>query len=699
MWHLRENGIDPSAAERGRLASLRPSDVARSLAVQLRRAGDRAEALAAALATLDERAGLELAGTLAGLSGGEAADALDALAREGIVAEDLPPRFAHPLLRTAVAGLIAPGERSRLHADAAELLAARRAPPEEVAAQLMAAGPRGDDFAVQQLTAAARQAAGRGSPETAARYLRHALVGVATITSRAAVLHELGRAEAALRDARAADDLQEALRLAHDPAQRARITYELAELRLLDGQWAPATRLIERALAQLNGSHPELTVRLEALRAAMAAYDPALVHDFDRRRDELHALAANDHVGALAPLLAAVAAWRGDRLDLVVPLVESARAGGRSLFEAGAGASPIQAIAALVAVEEIERAARLAQEIVEDASGRGSVIGLVIGWTCRTLVAAHSDLAAAADDLRAAFDLATEHQLPFVLPTLLRCGIDPLLERPALGPVADTVETLTLAPPFSTTASGALLLDVRGRLRLMRGEREPAIEDLRRCGEINEALGFRNPGCLTGAWRSTAALALREIAPAEAAHLVAEELALARATGLPRAQGVALRASGLVRGGEAGIAQLRESLAMLEHSPAALERARTHVELGAALRRENLRTAARESLDAGLQLALSCGAERLTARATAELRASGVRVPRRSPERRDALTPSEGRIAELAAGGASNPEIAHRLFVSVKTVEGHLSHTYRKLGICSRHELSRALAERLDSLA
>ena len=176
-WHLREQGIDPSAAERGRPASLRPRNVARSLAVQLTRAGDRAEALAAALATLDERAGLELAGTLAGLSGGEAADALDALAREGIVAEDLPPRFAHPLLRTAVAGLIAPGERSRLHADAAELLAARRAPPEAVAAQLMAAGPRGDDFAVQQLMAAAREAAGRGSPETAARYLRHALFG------------------------------------------------------------------------------------------------------------------------------------------------------------------------------------------------------------------------------------------------------------------------------------------------------------------------------------------------------------------------------------------------------------------------------------------------------------------------------------------------------------------------------------------
>ena len=170
---------------------------------------------------------------------------------------------------------------------------------------------------------------------------------------------------------------------------------------------------------------------------------------------------------------------------------------------------------------------------------------------------------------------------PFVLPTLLRRGIDSLLERPALGLVADTVETLSLAPAFSTTVSGALLLDVRGRLRLMRGERELAIEDLRRCGEINDALGFRNPGCLTGAWRSTAALALREIAPAEAAHLVAEELALARATGLPRAQGVALRASGLVQGGRggnratAGIARSAPAFALRARARSHARRARS----------------------------------------------------------------------------------------------------------------------------
>jgi DNA-binding NarL/FixJ family response regulator len=73
------------------------------------------------------------------------------------------------------------------------------------------------------------------------------------------------------------------------------------------------------------------------------------------------------------------------------------------------------------------------------------------------------------------------------------------------------------------------------------------------------------------------------------------------------------------------------------------------------------------------------------------LAASGVTV-RRSGHR-DRLTPSEQRVAELAAGGSSNPQIAQSLFVTVKTVESHLAGAYRKLGINSRRELPAALAK------
>ena len=69
-----------------------------------------------------------------------------------------------------------------------------------------------------------------------------------------------------------------------------------------------------------------------------------------------------------------------------------------------------------------------------------------------------------------------------------------------------------------------------------------------------------------------------------------------------------------------------------------------------------------------------------------------MRVQREAQTGSASLTPSERRIAERAATGASNREIAQALFVTVKTVEMHLGHTYRKLGISSRGELLAAIA-------
>jgi DNA-binding CsgD family transcriptional regulator len=78
--------------------------------------------------------------------------------------------------------------------------------------------------------------------------------------------------------------------------------------------------------------------------------------------------------------------------------------------------------------------------------------------------------------------------------------------------------------------------------------------------------------------------------------------------------------------------------------------------------------------------------------ARAELRASGVRLRREALSGVESLTASERRIAELAAEGASNPEIAQALFLTVKTVESHLTHAYRKLDIAGRSELAEALS-------
>jgi DNA-binding NarL/FixJ family response regulator len=147
----------------------------------------------------------------------------------------------------------------------------------------------------------------------------------------------------------------------------------------------------------------------------------------------------------------------------------------------------------------------------------------------------------------------------------------------------------------------------------------------------------------------------------------------------------------VARGADAGIALLTEAVERLRESPALLERARSMAELGAALRRAGERAAAREQLAEALDLAARCGATPLVTRVREELNAVGAR-PRREWRRGvEALTPSELRVARLAAEGRSNREIAHELYVTLKTVEGHLARAYSKLGISGRGQLTEAL--------
>jgi DNA-binding CsgD family transcriptional regulator len=136
---------------------------------------------------------------------------------------------------------------------------------------------------------------------------------------------------------------------------------------------------------------------------------------------------------------------------------------------------------------------------------------------------------------------------------------------------------------------------------------------------------------------------------------------------------------------------LDESVSSLSDSPAVLERARSLTELGAALRRAGQRASARERLGEALDLAARCGARPLGARARDELRATGARPRREWRTGVEALTPSELRIVRLAAEGRTNREIAHELYVTLKTVEGHLARAYTKLGIEGRPQLAEAL--------
>ena len=133
----------------------------------------------------------------------------------------------------------------------------------------------------------------------------------------------------------------------------------------------------------------------------------------------------------------------------------------------------------------------------------------------------------------------------------------------------------------------------------------------------------------------------------------------------------------------------REALAQLGASGALLHLARAQLLYGEWLRRQNRRRDARVQFAAALETFESAGANAFADRTRLELLASGAKARRRVEETRTDLTPQEEHIARLAAGGATNPEIAARLFISSNTVEYHLRKVYRKLGIKSRRELAR----------
>ena len=97
----------------------------------------------------------------------------------------------------------------------------------------------------------------------------------------------------------------------------------------------------------------------------------------------------------------------------------------------------------------------------------------------------------------------------------------------------------------------------------------------------------------------------------------------------------------------------------------------------------------RESLD----LAHALGGRAVADRAREELVAAGGRPRRDATHGRDALTPSELRVAELAAASRTNRQIAQTLFVTQRTVENHLTSAYAKLGITARPDLAGALID------
>jgi DNA-binding CsgD family transcriptional regulator len=697
---LRTVGAD------GRLSGDEPAAVVRD--ASLRSLGDRvvrriarvapgAPALTTAMAVLGDGGRLPIAARLAGIDESEAGWIAATLRRLEVLATEDPVEFVHPLVRRSVYDLLSVTERDAAHTAAAGLLRAAGAPAEAIAAHLGTVRPSGSTTVATTLVEAAQQALARAAPDEALRWFRRALVERASRPPRAAILAQLGNAEVAGRDPSAIAHLQEALELAEDPELRARVSVGLTEILVNAGQWEAGRAVIAAAAEEHGRGGSDLALDVAALRAVTMAYDPGLIEEFDRERAWFAQLTAGEGwaAHALAAVLGAVAANRGEGVETVVPLLERALEGGRLLGGRDAGAwASAQVLGALVAIEDYERTLAAGEVLNAEALRCGSLAGLITALGHRGWVAARrGDLAAAEAELRTGLAVVVQAGMPMMVVSGFFFLEDAILERPSLDDVAAMVEATELDPIFLGTWSGAMLLDVRGRVRVAHHQRGAGIEDLRASGETASALRI---GPTLSSWRSALALALPPEQRGEAAELVAEELDLARASGLPRPQGIALRAAGILDPDESGIERLRESASVLEGSEARLEHARSRVELGAALRRRNRRAEARDQLTVGIELARRCGADRLAIRARDELRAAGGRPRRQATTGRDALTASELRVALLAADSRTNPEIAQELYVSLKTVETHLSHAYAKLGLAgqgSRGRLAEALAD------
>lgn len=682
---LVEREIAPSADSVSQVAGIRPRALA---ATVLGRLPAPAQALARAVAVMDRDAGLAMAAELAGLTVEVATQAAAELTQAGLLEDALPLRFGHALVRDAVLAGLQAGACSAAHARAAQILRAHGAPSPRVAAHLMAALPRGDQSVVRALQEAARDAARRGDPAASAAALARALEEPVRASDRAALLEELAGAKLLARDPEAAAHLRDALEVAPDSIARARLALRLGEALLFANRRRESNDLMIAARDGLGDRDPALALLLETQLAQLGWTTAGLAGVQEGRLEELRALAEREgpRAGALRLTLALRDVLRGRPATEAVSAVHRGLDRGRFLAaETSESASAVQAVSALAFVDALDDADRLLAEMSADAAARGSPIGYAAVGTWRAYVALRRGRVAAAEaEAREVLDHLRSHALPFAAGFATAYLGIALTEQGRLDEAAAVLDALPV-DPVAGTVGEATLRDARGLLRRRQGRMSEAAAEWRACGRVCEKLMIYNPAVY--AWRSSLAASLPSEEHQAALVLVGEELVAARAAAVPRAVAIAVRTEGALLAGGERTKAMRAALEALEGCPSELERATTLMYLGSALRRDNRRVDAREPLHEALELAQSLGATDLEENARRELLAAGSRPRRVARTGIEALSPQEYRIATMAADGRSNPDIAQALFLSRKTVEMHLGHAYRKLGVSSRRDL------------
>ena len=688
---LAREHIAPTAANASRVVRTGPAEITRLVSRGLARLPQEATSLIQAAAVLGDGAPLELVAELSDLDGEGAARAAAALVRAELLRNEDPVEFMHPVIRTAIYGQIAGDERRRAHRRAGELLAAAGAPVEQAAAHLSATLPAGDPLVSGSLRRAAERSLAEGAPRAAASFLRRAIAERAPGDDTAGLLSFLGTAELGTDAFSAAEHLYQALAITEDPVRRGAIALRYARALTFLDRFEEAVHVLNEAIRAVDSPRTELLDQLEAYSFMLSLVRPELLRPAADRIASVHEGSLGHGLGGavMRAVLAYHEFFRGASRNRCVNLARRALQDGWLLRRSTELVWILPVTVAFLAAGEYEQVARVLEQALTEARRRGDPLSVVLILRQKGALAFHrGDLLAAEEDLRSSEigpDLAAVSSPLHYVGQLANV----LLDR---GELQEARRLLDAVPGGQQTHAGAhlALLHARGRVLLEAGDAEAALHEFRTLGAATDALRIWNPA--THPWRSQAALAMRLLGrPEEATGLAREELKLARQWGAPRPIGIALRALGLVQGGRRGEAQLRHAVAVLEPSGARLEQARALIDLGGMLRRANHRGDAREPLRRGLELAYRAGAAGLVKQGQDELAATGVRPRKLVLTGAEALTPSERRVARMAAEGMANKEIAQALFVTVKAVEVHLSSAYRKLQVKSRTQLPDAI--------
>jgi DNA-binding CsgD family transcriptional regulator len=670
-WH----DLDPGA----------PLPVPETLGVLLR---ERLAGLPAGIATPLLRAAL-LANPDVSHAGGR--EALQPAIDAGVLAvRDGALTFAHPLLASTLVEMVDPARLRELHRELADTADS----PDERARHLALATESPDEAVAKELAHAAQAVAARGAPRTAADLAEQASrltpAAMAEAGARRAVDASL-YAWAAGDAARAESLLDGATADAQGPV-RAQALVHLARLQVHAGDRRAAAATYTHA-AEQGGDDPAL----------LAQVHEGLAWCLFLTREDVPG--ATRHARRAVELAEAIgdSVLLGDALS-VQAQSEVFRGGGlpnaameRALTLAPKSTSDVRVLrqprmhwaVLLQCADRLDEARELLGQVHADAVETGDDSALP--WVLMRIALVEllaGNWPKAAQLAESGYELAVEtYQRP--LATMLLCARSLVYAHQGRADEARAAaaEGLAAAEPLGDGVGVSLGRWALGLAELSAGEPASALRELEVLHAATERAGITEPGAMH--WFGDLIEALIEVRRLDEAAELTDRLAERGAT-LERewALAVAGRCRGLIAAAHGdlsgALAELEEAAERHERVPVPFDRARTLLVVGVVRRRGRQRRSAREALEQACAEFERLGAAVWHARARGELGRLGGRAPSDG-----ALTPSEHKVAALVAEGRTNREVAAELVVSEKTVESHLSHVYRKLGVRSRAELTR----------